>query len=482
MAHASSIRRTLQDTFGFERLRPGQREVIDAVLQGEDVLAIMATGAGKSLCYQLPALHLPGLTVIVSPLISLMKDQADKLQEFGLAARALNSSLSNGEQQVVIDQLEEGELEFLFTTPERLASEDFHRILSGLNIDFVVIDEAHCISHWGHDFRPAYLALGQVIAGLGAPPVLALTATATEDVINDIREQLGRPDMRVMNTSVYRPNLKLQVRHVTREQEKLDELLGEVRRSEGSVIIYAATIRSVERIHSFLLQQDVPCLSYHGKLAAKLRSEQQDLFMSGSVKTMVATNAFGMGIDKADIRHVLHFEFPGSLEAYYQEAGRSGRDGETASCTLLYDLNDRRVQLVFLGGKYPSAHQVRIVHQALVDTADCQAVALPVLKKKVVSVPVSKLDVILAAMRGQGLLQTVDQGLQRVIVDDEQTRIEIIISQFEAAAAGDRQGLERMMHYAQSTGCRWNNLLEFFQEETGMEACGSCDNCLDSPA
>lgn len=478
MARNPSIQRTLQDTFGFEQLRPGQREVIRAVLQGQDVLAIMATGAGKSLCYQLPALHLPGTTLIVSPLISLMKDQADKLQEFGLAAAALNSSLNAGEQQAIVQQLEQGELDFLFTTPERLSSPEFQSRLATLHIDFVVIDEAHCISHWGHDFRPAFLALREAITVLGDPPILALTATASSEVIDDIRTQLGRPAMQVMNATVYRPNLQLAVRHVTNRQEKLDTVLRQIEASEGSVIIYTATTGSVERIHDWLGEQGVASLRYHGKLAGRLRHQQQDSFMQGEVTTIVATNAFGMGIDKPDIRHVLHYEFPGSLEAYYQEAGRAGRDGELARCTMLYDLNDRRLQLAFLAGKYPGRQQVQAVYEAL-QAAGRGGMTPAALKQALPRLAGRKLDVIVAEMVAQRLLHKREgERLSLLPLRRRGASIEQVADRFEAAAAGDRAGLERIMHYAQSTACRWHSVLDFFDEGELLTGCGHCDNCL----
>ena len=242
------LRRTLRRTFGIGNLRPGQGDVIASVLGGHDTLAIMPTGAGKSLCYQLPALHLEGTTVIVSPLISLMKDQVDKLIELGLDASQVNSTLTGREEAHAVGRISAGKTEFVFTTPERMADAEFIATLSGATIDFLVIDEAHCISEWGHDFRPAYLGLQEAIRALGDPPVLALTATATEAVTEDIRRQLGRPAMRIIDTGIYRPNLMFEVRQLTGDDAKREALLDILAETPGTGIVYAATVRAVEQV------------------------------------------------------------------------------------------------------------------------------------------------------------------------------------------------------------------------------------------
>ena len=340
------LRSLLRGTFRLERLRPGQREVIESVLAGRDTLAIMPSGAGKSLCYQLPALHLSGTTVVVSPLIALMKDQADKLDDHGVDAAAVNSALSASERREMLRRIREGDADFIFTTPEQLENPAFVEKLKANPIDLFVVDEAHCITQWGHDFRPAYAGLGAALRALGDPRLLALTATATPDVIEDIARQLGRPRMRVLNVGVYRPNLFFEVVQVTNEAEKKQALL-DVVRSGGAGIVYCATVRAAKEMHAWLARQGVEAELYHGRLGGRERTERQEAFMSGGAQTMVATNAFGMGIDRPDIRYIAHYQLPGSLEAYYQEAGRAGRDGKEARCTLLYDHGDRRVQLYF---------------------------------------------------------------------------------------------------------------------------------------
>src|SRR5689334_11306001 len=277
------VHRSLRSTFGFEQLRPGQAEVIRSVLSRRDTLAIMPTGAGKSLCYQLPALQLEGTTIVVSPLISLMKDQVDKLQARGVDALQLNSTLDAKSESTALERIEQQSSEFVFTTPERLTDPEFLETLRGTTIDFVVIDEAHCISQWGHDFRPSYLALRTAIGELGNPPILALTATATAAVIEDIQRQLDRRGVRVFDTGIYRPNLELQAEHVSGDGEKRAELLELLQKIEGTGIIYAATVKHVEELTGFLQGEGFEVGVYHGRLNASRRKAVQDQFMDGAL-------------------------------------------------------------------------------------------------------------------------------------------------------------------------------------------------------
>ena len=325
---------SLLQSFGLSAFRPGQQAVIEAAFRGDDILAVMPTGAGKSLCYQLPALATKGLTVVVSPLIALMKDQVEALLRRGVEAASLTSQLSYPEQQRLLANL--GALRLLYLSPERLGNERVQRALLGVGVARLVVDEAHCISGWGHDFRPDYRQLGHVRETLGNPPVTALTATATEAVRDDIVALLRLRDPVRVLTGFDRPNLRYRVWPVPDETARAEALYLLLERTSGPCIVYTGTRERTERTARQLLERGLRSTAYHAGLDATTRNAVQDDFLAGRVRVMVATNAFGMGVDKADIERVIHLELPASLEAYYQEAGRAGRGGQRATCTLLY--------------------------------------------------------------------------------------------------------------------------------------------------
>ena len=359
----------LRKFFGFEGFREGQGEVVESILAGHDTVVVMPTGGGKSLCFQLPALMRGGVTVVVSPLIALMKDQVDALHARGLPATFINSSLDFEEQKERIAGVRRGEFKLLYVAPERFRSNHFVETLRRAEISLFAVDEAHCISAWGHDFRPDYLRLQSFREAIGRPQTVALTATATPYVRADIIEQLKLEDPRAFVSGFDRPNLSLGVVHTEKEREKYARIRQLAQEYAGqSGIVYTSTRKSVEQITRKLLDSRLSVVGYHAGMTDEERVRAQDDFRSGRAQVIVATNAFGMGIDKPDIRFVVHFHLPGSIEAYYQEIGRAGRDGKQSVCLLLFNYADKRTQDYFIEGSYPPPELIAKVYETLVST------------------------------------------------------------------------------------------------------------------
>ncbi|HHE54491.1 MAG TPA: ATP-dependent DNA helicase RecQ, partial [Caldithrix abyssi] len=356
----------LQKYFGFSDFREPQEKIINQLLQRHHVLAIMPTGSGKSILYQLSALLLPDLTLVISPLIALMKDQVDALRKKGIEATFINASLSRTEREKRQEQIKKGRYKLLYVTPERFRKEEFWQTIKNRTVSLFAVDEAHCISEWGHDFRPDYTRLGEIRQKLGKPTTIALTATATPKVQQDIVNQLHLERVKIFHTGIDRPNLFLGVEDVFGEQEKLSVILKYIEQLEkGSGIVYFALIQDLIKMSERLRQAGAPHLIYHGKLDANQRKKIQNQFMNSERSVALATNAFGMGIDKYDIRFVLHAQIPGSLEAYYQEIGRAGRDDLPSDCILLYDQQDLNIQMEFIKWNNPSSDFFHRAYQIL---------------------------------------------------------------------------------------------------------------------
>ena len=472
----AGVKTLLKERFGFETFRPGQEAVLAAVFAGRPAVAIMPTGSGKSLCYQLPALVFEGLTIVVSPLLSLMKDQVDSLTMRGIPATFINSSLSDQERSRRIAQIRNKELKLLYVAPERFRSPQFIAALESVTVDLFAVDEAHCISSWGHDFRPDYARLAEARDRLRAKRTLALTATATPEVRDDISRNLNLRNPEVIVTGFDRPNLFLEVRQVKGDGEKL-AVLSAIAAQETVGIVYAATRRNVEKITTHLRNLGFPAQAYHAGLPDEARVQIQESFMAANRGVVVATNAFGMGVDRPDIRFVAHFDVPRSVEAYYQEIGRAGRDGNAARALLLFNHADVFLQERILSSSHPSRDLIRSTWKALgswpgpADSAGL-ASSLGAQDAEVASA--------LKLLERAGHVARTGRGFTLLQPGVPADALGIDFAALKQRAATGRALLRRIVDFAYCKACRRHYVLRYFGERA-PDKCGTCDICATPP-
>ena len=466
---SAAARTVLEQTFGLVDFRPGQGEVVAAAESGADVLFVAPTGSGKSIAYWVPGIVAGGLTIVVSPLIALMVDQVARLTQLGVPAGCLHSQMGAAERGEAMARAADAELRFLYLAPERIGTPGFLDWLGRLTVSRFVVDEAHCISSWGHDFRPDYRRLGTAIAACGRPPVGAFTATATPRVRLDIVESLGLQQPVGQVTGFVRENLTMSAVRCRGTAEKRDRLLERIRPGDGRSLVYCGRRASADEVARLLSKAGVSAASYHGALAGDERQAVYERFATGHLRVIAATSAFGMGVDFPDVRQVIHYDFPGSLEEYYQQAGRAGRDGQPSDCILLYSPQDRQLQEFFIEHAYPDRATVRGVYREMLREGSGW---IQDWQSRLPAVDASAVRAAVALLERAGVVEP-DGGVRRLTgapVDfEEQAQLK------EHAYARVNQ----VMDYARSRGCRHARIADYFGEEGVARTCRSCDNCLN---
>ena len=459
----------LRDVFHLEAFRPGQAEVVEAQMDGRDVLAVAPTGSGKSLSYWVPAILSDGLTVVVSPLIALMKDQVDRLVAHGVRAAFINSTLDSTEQRRRLEAASRGDYQLLYVAPERFSRPGFTDRLATMAVRRFIVDEAHCISTWGHDFRPDYRLIGGALVACGRPPIGAFTATATPEVRDDIASNLGLREPLVVVTGFNRPNLRLEAVQAKGGRDRLELLRRRLNPADGRALVYVGTVKGAETTAAAITRWGFPAAPYHGRLPDLSRRRIQDGFASKEFRVVVATSAFGMGVDFPDIRQVIHIGYPGSVEAYYQEAGRAGRDGKPALCLLINSSKDRDLQVYFIESAFPDLREVMSVHAAYsrlgVWNADPDE-----LKALLPDQALQSLDASRRLLLKAGALR--DDGS---VVPFDPSRLDI--EQLSALKQHAYKKLAQMIEYAQVRSCRHAFITDYFGEATAQRSCHSCDSC-----
>ncbi|HEX5889036.1 MAG TPA: ATP-dependent DNA helicase RecQ [Pyrinomonadaceae bacterium] len=485
MQSLSDAATSLRTHFGFDNFREGQREVIESILAGKDVVVVMPTGSGKSLCYQLPAMILDGVTLVVSPLIALMKDQVDALQARGLPATFINSSIPETEQRARIESLRRREHKLVYIAPERFRSSRFNAALQSIPISLFAVDEAHCISTWGHDFRPDYLRLKHVIRSLGNIRTLALTATATPYVRSDIVQQLGLEKPQTFVSGFDRPNLRIEVVHTEKEREKITRIKRLAQSHEGSGIVYASTRKAVEQVGRELTKAGLRVSMYHAGMSDAVRVRAQEEFMNGRTQIIVATNAFGMGIDKRDIRFVAHYQMPGSIEAYYQEIGRAGRDGLPSTCVLLFNYADKNTHDFFIEGSYPDLALVKSVYNALLRTElkqiqlSTSEIAHLAQEKNELAINSALYLLERAGHIERTAANRAENGRRqsRTIVMLDTSPLRVDPRHVSGRADLERRKLRELIEFCYTEECYRSHILRYFGDRNHPRECGTCGNC-----
>jgi ATP-dependent DNA helicase RecQ len=469
----------LKKHFGFNDFRGRQREAIETLLKGENAFVIWPTGAGKSMVYQLSSLLLPDLTLVVSPLIALMQDQVDQARQMGLPFTFINSSLSREDREKRLSELKAGQYKAVYVTPERFRQPSFWDALSSRKVSLLAVDEAHCISQWGNDFRPEYSRIGDIRKRLGNPTTVALTATATEQVQQDILKSLGMPNAKVFWDGVERPNLFLSVHELGDDDQKVEWLTKYLKESQGPKLVYFSLIKRLHETLERVQSKGIQAGYYHGELGDRDRKKIQRQFLNGGVDLLFATPSFGLGVDKKDVRYLIHYEVPGSIESYFQEVGRAGRDGAESFCHLLYQSEDLETQMRFIEWAVPDPAFVKAVYQLLVNwKTRLPSIHIDDLRAQLSFKNKSdyRLETALALLDRWEVIEWPKRDVRQIQILSEPTEEWLKSDLWQARKKSLQMKLLQLVQYAQSEDCRKVQIYKYFGWHN-EERCHFCDNC-----